>query len=39
MTYRAVADKTNYLEETTDKAITTKVKTYIEPVLRLGWTF
>lgn len=39
MTYNAIADRTSYTEESTDKQSTAKVKTYIEPVIRLGWTF
>lgn len=39
MTYEAKYESIRYHEITTDKISNTQLKTYIEPVLRLGWTF
>ena len=39
MTYEGMNENTRYHEFTTDDVTNTQLKTYIEPVLRLGWTF
>lgn len=39
MEYNAILDRTNYSVDSTDKTTKTEIKTYIEPVIRLGWTF